>query len=188
MLTFTSGDMFAAPADIRVNTVNCVGVMGAGMALAFKTRYPEMFKEYLAECRRGAIQPGKLHVWKNLFGAWVVSFPTKRHWREKSRYDDIDAGLVGLRQYLQDYPGLRVALPALGCGHGGLEWSQVSEMIKCHLADLATDIWVYSPSDSRKPPQPRQPTEATQLNPHPPKWAGDPSSHNDFPDRPVRTA
>jgi O-acetyl-ADP-ribose deacetylase (regulator of RNase III) len=93
MLEFTTGYMIAVPADIRVNTVNCVGVMGAGVALAFNSRYPEMFKESKRECDRGTIRAGKLHVWENLVGDWVINFPTKRHWRGKSRYEDVGAGL-----------------------------------------------------------------------------------------------
>ncbi len=97
MLRFVTGDIFDTPADIRVNTVNCVGVMGAGLALAFKDRYPQMFKEYQRACSNNTLAPGKLHVWKSLSGDWIINFPTKRHWRQKSRYDDIEAGLVALR-------------------------------------------------------------------------------------------
>ena len=74
MIRFTQGDMFEAPADIRVNTVNCVGVMGAGVALAFKNRYPAMFREYKRECTAGNIEPGKMHVWRELDN-WVIQFP-----------------------------------------------------------------------------------------------------------------
>jgi O-acetyl-ADP-ribose deacetylase (regulator of RNase III) len=149
MLKFIQGNIFEAPADIRVNTVNCVGVMGAGIALAFKTRFPEMSKEYKRACDAGEVKPGKLHVWKSVAGDCVVNFPTKRHWRDKSRYEDIEAGLIALRDYLKDKGRVRVTLPALGCGHGGLDWSKVSLMIHEQLKDLEAEIIVFEPGDSR---------------------------------------
>jgi putative DNA methylase len=149
MLRFTTGDMFETPADIRVNTVNCVGVMGAGVALAFKNRFREMFNSYKRECDAGRLRPGELHVWKTLTGEWIINFPTKRHWRDKSRYEDIEAGLVALRRYLAQVGNLRVTLPALGCGHGGLDWIRVSEMIRQHLDGLEANIVVFDPEDSR---------------------------------------
>ena len=149
MLRFTKGNMFETDADIRVNTVNCVGVMGAGVALAFKQRYPEMYRAYKRECEFGNIQPGKLHVWRNLSGDWIINFPTKRHWRDKSRYEDIDAGLVALREYLEKQGNVRVTLPALGSGHGGLDWAQVKQMIQKHLDGLEADVIIFDPADSR---------------------------------------
>jgi O-acetyl-ADP-ribose deacetylase (regulator of RNase III) len=148
MIHFTKGDMFDFDVDLRVNTVNCVGVMGAGVALAFKTRYPQMFHEYREACSLGEIRPGKMHVWKSVAGDWVINFPTKRHWREKSRYDDIHAGLRALRDYLDGYKGIRVALPALGCGNGGLDWERVAPMISENLHDLNAEIFVFEPADS----------------------------------------
>lgn len=150
MIEFTRGDMFSVTVDARVNTVNCQGVMGAGVALAFKSRYPEMFKDYQAACRDGSVRPGRLHVWKNLAGDWVINFPTKRDWRAPSRYEDIYAGLQALRSYLRAQGAISVALPALGCGHGGLEWSKVAPMIKDMLGDLDARILVFEPADSRK--------------------------------------
>lgn len=148
MLKFVQGDMFDTAADIRVNTVNCVGVMGAGVALAFKKRHPDMFRAYKKACAEGRIRPGEIDVWRSLTD-WIINFPTKRHWRNKSRYEDIDAGLKSLRRYLQEQGDVRVALPALGCGHGGLDWTRVAEMIRGHLADLEAEILVFEPGDSR---------------------------------------
>lgn len=147
MIRFTQGDMFETPADIRVNTVNCVGVMGAGVALAFKNRYPAMFREYKRECAAGRMQPGFMHVWREL-DQWIINFPTKRHWKDKSRYDDVEAGLVALREYLFKLGPVKVALPALGCGHGGLDWKKVSAMIREHLEGLDAEIIVFDPADS----------------------------------------
>lgn len=148
MLHFTSGDMFETPADLRVNTVNCVGVMGAGVAAAFKKRYPEMYRDYVRACKNGEVQPGRLHIWKTLTGEWVVNFPTKRHWKEKSRYEDIEAGLVELRKYLAAQGSVRMTLPALGCGHGGLSWEKVAPLIEQYLGDLPAEVFVFAPQDS----------------------------------------
>lgn len=150
MLEFSQGDMFKASADIRVNTVNCVGVMGAGVALAFKQRYPEMFKDYQSASKDGQIRPGRMHVWKSLEGDWIINFPTKRDWRDPSRYEDIEAGLDDLRAYLEIVGPVTVALPALGCGHGGLDWDRVSAMIRDKLEGLEAHILVFAPSASRQ--------------------------------------
>jgi len=148
MLSFRTGDLFESNADVLTNTVNCVGVMGAGVALAFKTRYPEMFRAYKRECRLQRLKPGRLHIWDDPSGVAIINFPTKLHWREPSRYEYIELGLISLRGYLSQRGQVRVALPALGCGHGGLDWSRVSEMIRKHLSDLPADIEVFDPSFS----------------------------------------
>lgn len=155
MLTFTSGDMFAVPARVRVNTVNCVGVMGKGVALAFKQRYPAMFDYYRRECQTGRVQPGKLLVWQDngvllSLTETVVCFPTKRHWRDDSRLEDIISGLKALRAFLETRGADVVTIPALGCGHGGLDWLTVRPIIESSLADLEAEIRVYSPLDSRR--------------------------------------
>ncbi|GAB0118744.1 macro domain-containing protein [Acidisoma sp. 7E03] len=150
MLEFVKGDMFDAPADIRVNTVNCVGVMGAGVALAFKQRYPDMFKDYQRDCKDGRVTPGTMHIWKSLTGDWIINFPTKRDWREPSRYEDIDAGLDDLRSYLDGVGPVTIALPALGCGHGGLDWDRVSRMISDKLGGIDAHVLVFEPAASRR--------------------------------------
>ncbi|MFC6751832.1 macro domain-containing protein [Deinococcus aquaticus] len=148
MIEFTKGDLFGKAVDIRVNTVNCKGVMGKGVALAFKNRYPEMFKEYRRLCTLGKIVPGYLHVWKDIMGNWIINFPTKLDWKEKSRYEYVALGLKELKKYLSDKGNVSVALPALGCGNGGLDWSIVSKMIAEELGGLEAYIYVYEPSDS----------------------------------------
>lgn len=150
MIKFVQGDIFENSVDIRVNTVNCVGAMGAGVALAFKKRYPEMFKEYQAACKHGLIKPGVMHVWKTLDGAWIVNFPTKRDWRDPSRYEDIEIGLDDFRQYLDSVGPVSVALPALGCGNGGLDWERVSKLILDKLEGVNAQVYVYEPSASRR--------------------------------------
>lgn len=148
MLKTATGNMFDYPVSARVNTVNCVGVMGAGIALAFKTRYPEMFYAYQKACRAKQVMPGHLHIWHSAQGECVINLPTKRHWRESSRYDDVEAGLVALRNYLIEHDVKSLALPALGCGHGGLMWSKVLQMIQTHLGNLETEIYVFPPAVS----------------------------------------
>lgn len=153
MLVFASGNLFETDADIRINTVNCVGVMGKGVALSFKERYPMMFDDYKEACDRGEVQPGRLHTWTAPEGVTVVNFPTKRHWRQKSRYEDIEAGLRVLHDFLRERGRVRVTLPALGCGHGGLDWARVSQLIEDRLADLEAEIFVFGPSASRSADQ-----------------------------------
>ena len=146
MLELTHGDLFTTPADIRVNPVNCVGVMGAGVALAFKQRFPAMFEAYLQACAAGEVRPGHLHTWRSPQGdAWIINFPTKRHWRDPSRYEDVATGLDALRAYLASLGPVTVALPALGCGRGGLAWPRVSELIQVKLAELPATIVVHTP-------------------------------------------
>ncbi|MBI5544621.1 MAG: macro domain-containing protein [Deltaproteobacteria bacterium] len=121
--------------------------MGAGVALAAKKRYPKMFEAYKRACDTGELRPGVLNIWKTST-EWVINFPTKRHWKEKSKYEDIEAGLVALESYLRPLGPVRVALPALGCGHGGLDWGRVLPMIQRHLADLEAKIFVFEPKAS----------------------------------------
>jgi len=148
-LVFTRGDFFAAKVDVRINTVNCKGAMGTGLALEFKKRYPEMYLAYRDICIAGDLAPGVLHVWKT-DTEWVVNFPTKRHWHEPSRYEDVELGLVALRDYLTELGAVKVALPALGCRNGGLDWTRVSAMIRKALEGLEATIFVFEP-DMPKP-------------------------------------
>jgi len=152
MVEQVHGDMFSVGADILVNTVNCVGVMGCGVALAFKKRYPHMFKEYRTRCLRNQIKPGEMWCCEVEDGITVVNFPTKLHWKNPSKYEYVRTGLVALRSFLETVPpGSKIALPALGCGHGGLDWTEVLSEIQSHLGNLDhIDIFVFHPSDSRK--------------------------------------
>jgi len=151
MIKFVGGDFFDYDADIRINTVNCVGVMGAGVALLFKNKYPNMFDEYFRACERNEVEPGKPHVWEenNMFSkCTIINFPTKIHWKNPSEYEYVEKGLVWLRQYLLERNNSTVTLPALGCGHGGLEWDKVKEMIIKYLSDVNSKIFVFEPSSS----------------------------------------
>lgn len=154
MIEYVKGDFFDYKANIRINTVNCVGVMGAGVALEFKTRYPEMFKAYVEVCKRKEISPGKPFLWEevDLFSRCIIiNLPTKLHWRNPSEYDYIERDLVWLRDFLQDKNEEdTVTLPALGCGHGGLDWGIVKDKINHYLSDSPAKILVFEPTSSNK--------------------------------------
>ena len=153
MLNFVSGDMFELEADVLVNTINYVGVMGCGVALAFKNRYPEMFQSYRRICNRktNTLLPGMIHEYKIKDGPTILNFATKNHWRNPSQYSYIESGLKRLKNWLNECKhGTIVALPALGCGHGGLDWDIVKAMIQEYLGDIEDiTIYVFQPNDSR---------------------------------------
>jgi len=143
------GDIFKEDVDAVVNTVNCVGVMGRGLALEFKKRYPENFKIYKKACDLKKVVPGKMLVWDNgdLFSKkYVINFPTKRHWRQNSRIEDIESGLVDLAIQIENLNISSIAIPSLGCGLGGLDWSVVREKIKDALSHLTgVKIVIFKP-------------------------------------------
>lgn len=152
MIIQKSGNFFDYDASIRVNTVNCVGVMGAGVALQFKNLFPQMFNEYKKLCVLNELRPGKLHIWKseNIFdNLEIINFPTKDHWKDPSEYDYINKGLNALHDYLKHSSGETITIPALGCGHGGLDWNIVSKLIHEKLSDLNHNILLFSPESSQ---------------------------------------
>lgn len=150
MIRFTMGNLLEADVEAVVNTVNTVGVMGKGIALMFKERYPEIFKEYSVACKRGEIQVGSMFVTETgeLSGPrWVIHFPTKKHWRAPTQLEWVEDGLRDLRDVIVRNEIRSIALPPLGCGNGGLEWSVVRSIVESALADLDTvDIVVYEPT------------------------------------------
>jgi O-acetyl-ADP-ribose deacetylase (regulator of RNase III) len=126
------GNLLRADAEAIVNTVNCVGVMGKGVALQFKQAFPEMARTYEEACKRGEVQPGRMLVWSTgelQNPRYVINFPTKRHWIGKSSYKDIEAGLAALVVEVERLGIKSIALPPLGCGNGGLNWAKVRPMI-----------------------------------------------------------
>ncbi|HFE38899.1 MAG TPA: Appr-1-p processing protein [Gammaproteobacteria bacterium] len=139
MIEYTTGDLLAEDAEAIVNTVNCVGVMGRGIALQFKKAWPENFKAYAAACKQEAVKPGNMFVY-DLGGLtnphYIINFPTKRHWRGKSRMEDIDTGLQDLLRVIQEKNIQSIALPPLGSGLGGLEWSDVRARIEQAFVDM----------------------------------------------------
>ncbi|WP_375769882.1 macro domain-containing protein [Archangium gephyra] len=146
MIRFVHGNLFDSRAEALVNTVNCVGVMGKGIAHQFKRAYPRMFNDYASKCRRGEIRLGETTSFRES-GKIVINFPTKGHWRASSRFEDIVTGLHSLRELIARERIRSIALPPLGCGNGGLEWSQVKRAIIRELEDLNdVDIEVYEPT------------------------------------------
>ncbi|AOS78280.1 MULTISPECIES: type II toxin-antitoxin system antitoxin DNA ADP-ribosyl glycohydrolase DarG [Hydrogenophaga] len=149
MIEFTSGDILKSEADALVNTVNCVGVMGRGIALQFKNMYPENFKAYEAACNRETVQPGHMFVFETgqlTPPRFIINFPTKRHWRGKSRIEDIKAGLIDLVKVIRDRGIRSIAIPPLGSGLGGLDWNEVRPRIERALVELDdVQVLVYEP-------------------------------------------
>lgn len=149
-MRFTRGNLLDEDVEAVVNTVNTVGVMGRGIALMFKERFPENFRAYAAACKRGEVEIGRMFVTANdeLQGPrWIINFPTKKHWRQPSRLEWVQTGLADLRQVIQEKGIRSVAVPPLGCGNGGLDWRVVRPMIEQALADLDdVDVVVYEPT------------------------------------------
>jgi O-acetyl-ADP-ribose deacetylase (regulator of RNase III) len=143
------GDILKAKAEALVNTVNCVGIMGRGIALQFKQAFPENFKAYAEACKRNEVQPGKMFVYEtgDLFiPRYLINFPTKRHWRGKSRIEDIEAGLADLTTLIHDRKISSIALPPLGSGLGGLDWKDVRPLIERAFEALPdVDVIVFEP-------------------------------------------
>jgi O-acetyl-ADP-ribose deacetylase (regulator of RNase III) len=149
MIEFVTGDLFSYEANVRVNTVNCVGVMGAGVALAFKNKYPNMFNDYKDRCKRGIVIPGVPYEYQINENLSIINFPTKNHWKYQSEYTWINTGLDWLSQYLSSRTDKIITLPALGCGHGGLDWNIVKDMIIYYLSNSNNKILVFNPNSSR---------------------------------------
>jgi len=151
MIRFKTGDILQEDAEALVNTVNCVGVMGRGVALQFKNAFPENFKAYAAACKRGEVEPGRMFVYETgqlTNPRYIINFPTKRHWRGRSRMEDIEAGLDALVAEIRSRDIRSVALPPLGSGLGGLDWNAVRKRIENRLSVLPdVEIVVFEPMD-----------------------------------------
>ena len=149
MIRFTQGDLFASGCEALVNPVNCVGVMGKGLALQFRSRFPANYEAYREACARGAVRPGRCFVFDAGAGRprVIVNFPTKRHWREPSRIEDIAAGLDDLAGVLRRHAIGSVAIPPLGCGLGGLPWPRVRSLLLDRLArSERVSVVIHEPS------------------------------------------
>lgn len=145
MFKATIGDLFSSRAQTLVNTVNCVGVMGKGVALEFKKRWPAMFDDYQRRCERKQLRLGEPYLYRDTAGTSIINFPTKDHWRSPSRIADIEQGLAYLVAHAREWEIDSLALPPLGCGNGGLAWSEVGPLIYRRLQGLPFDIEVYAP-------------------------------------------
>jgi O-acetyl-ADP-ribose deacetylase (regulator of RNase III) len=150
MMEFTKGDILRADAEALVNTVNCVGFMGRGIAAQFKRTFPANFRAYATACRRNEVVPGKMFVFPTgqlTNPHYVINFPTKRHWRGKGRIEDIDAGLTALVHEVEERGIRSIAIPPLGCGLGGLDWRDVKPRIQAAFAGLtAVRVLVFEPN------------------------------------------
>ena len=140
------GDLFESQAQTLVNTVNTVGVMGKGIALAFKRRYPAMFEDYRVRCDRGEVKLGEPYIYRSPNGPpWIINFPTKGHWRTPSKLSDIEHGLRYLVDHAHEWGIESLAVPPLGCGNGELEWRVVGPVIYEHLDQLDIPVVMYAP-------------------------------------------
>lgn len=150
MIRYTQGNLLEAETQALVNTVNTVGVMGKGIALMFKDAFPDNFRQYAAACKAEKVETGRMFVTERhaLMGPrWIINFPTKQHWRGKSRMAWIDAGLDDLARFIKNNNVTSIAIPPLGSGHGGLAWDTVREAIEAHLGNIeGVDIVVYEPT------------------------------------------
>jgi O-acetyl-ADP-ribose deacetylase (regulator of RNase III) len=155
-IEYKRGNIFTEDAEALVNAVNCVGVMGRGIALQFKQAYPANCKAYEDACRRGDVKPGRMFVFETPregtacgCGApyvYIINFPTKRHWKDMSRIEDIESGLLALAAEIRNRGIRSIALPPLGCGLGGLAWSDVRSSIEAALGGLSrVKVVVFEP-------------------------------------------
>lgn len=152
-ITYKMGDLFESDCEALVNAVNCVGVMGRGIALQFKTVYPDNFKAYADACKREEVVPGRMFVYETgslVNPRFIINFPTKRHWRGKSRIEDIESGLVALVEEIRSHGIRSIAIPALGAGLGGLDWKEVRTRIDSALTELEeVSVLVFEPNEVR---------------------------------------
>ncbi len=139
------GNLFESKCSTIVNTVNCVGVMGKGIALEFKKRYPEMYTEYIHKCHNGEVQPGLPYVYQDDKGTSILNFPTKDHWRSPSRLSYVIDGLDWFIENYKKYHIESIAFPPLGCGNGGLSWDVVGPIMYQKLNGLPIQVEIYAP-------------------------------------------
>lgn len=139
------GDILKSKAQTLINTVNCVGIMGKGIALEFKNRFPEMFKDYVESCARKEVKPGVPYLYKTLFLPQIVNFPTKDHWKSVARISDIEHGMQYLLSYYKEWGITSLAIPPLGCGNGQLEWRAVGPLIYKYAKKMDIPVEMYAP-------------------------------------------
>ncbi len=151
MILYTTGDLLDSTAEALVNTVNCEGYMGKGIAYQFKMKFPENNIDYVKVCKSGALTVGKLHYYREN-GKIIINFPTKNKWRAKSKMEYIENGLSALVQLIIQQNIKSIAIPPLGSGNGGLIWSEVKNLIENKLSTLPDDIqvYIYEPSQNYK--------------------------------------
>ena len=142
MLIYRRTSILESSSQTLVNTVNCVGVMGKGLAQAFKERDPQMFQAYKRICDQRLLEPGTLWLWRGSPN-WVLNFPTKRHWRQPSKVEWIEIGLEKFVSAYQSQGISEVSFPKLGCGNGGLEWDDVRPVMERYLGALPIKVYIH---------------------------------------------
>jgi O-acetyl-ADP-ribose deacetylase (regulator of RNase III)/uncharacterized protein YwgA len=145
MITVYIGDIFESKAQTLVNTVNCVGIMGKGIALEFKTRFPDMYDDYVQRCKDSKVRLGQPYLYRRLTPPWILNFPTKDHWRSVSRLEGIVAGVRYLEAHYREWGITSLAVPPLGCGQGQLEWRIVGPTLYRHLKQLDIPVDLFAP-------------------------------------------
>ena len=167
MIEYKTGDLFAEDVDALVNSVNCVGIMGRGIALQFKKTFPENFKAYAEACKRGEMKPGQMFVYesgKMTNPRYIINFPTKRHWRGKSRMEDIESGLEALVSEIEGRNIRSIAIPPLGSDLGGLNWVDVRSRITAALQDLSeVTVIVFEAGSAPADGKPNRSTDMPKL-------------------------
>ena len=167
MMTFRQGNLIEEPVEALVNTVNTVGVMGKGIALMFKEAFPENYRAYEEACKRKEVRIGRMFVTENVAlrgPRWLINFPTKKHWRQPSKLEWIKEGLQDLRRVIEEKKIQSIAIPPLGCGNGGLDWSDVRGEIEGALGSLeSVEIVVFEPT--AKYQNVAKPTGVSKLTP-----------------------
>ena len=147
MLMYVQQDIFKSPAQVIVNTVNTVGVMGKGIAKRYKEIYPDMYKQYQKFCEQHLLDIGKLWIYKS-DTKWILNFPTKKHWRQPSKIEYVEQGLKKFVETYEEKGITSVSFPQLGCGNGGLDWEkEVRPLMEKYLKDLPIDVFVHIYSD-----------------------------------------
>lgn len=165
--------MFSSNAQTLVNTVNCVGVMGKGVALEAKKRFPDMFSDYVKRCNADEVQLGKPYLFRRLMLPWVLNFPTKDHWRSVSRVKDIEAGLLHLEKHYKKWGIKSLAVPPLGCGHGQLEWRVIGPILYKSFKLFQIPVELYAPFETpleELKPDFLESTRRQIKNVHPPSY------------------
>jgi O-acetyl-ADP-ribose deacetylase (regulator of RNase III)/uncharacterized protein YwgA len=145
MVDVVIGDIFESKVQTLVNTVNCVGVMGKGVALGFRKHFTDMYEDYLARCRAGQVKLGKPYLYRRIPPPWILNFPTKDHWRSVAKLGDIVRGLEYLIDHYKEWGIASLAVPPLGCGQGQLEWPVVGSTLYRYLSQLDIAVELYAP-------------------------------------------
>lgn len=156
MIEYIIGNIFDSPAQVIVNTVNTVGVMGKGLALSFKKRYPEMYKAYRSACEKHQLTVGKLMLWYAP-DHWLLLFPTKENWRYPSKLEYIEKGLNKFVNTYAEKNITSIAFPRLGCGNGELSWDEVRPLMEKYLKELPIDVYIYLGVNTDAPPEHKNP-------------------------------